>query len=108
MIIGLSADGDMSDVRVQDSRIERHGAAVDADLCAIAAEIGGGNTGKQVVVGENGDIEIEADKHLVEIAEVVQMICLRRSCGMEEIVRMLCDANAIFVMCAGVFWIRGD
>ena len=37
----------MSNVRVQDSRIERHGTAVDADLRAVAAEIGGGNTRKQ-------------------------------------------------------------
>ena len=107
MVIGLSANGDMSDVRVQDSRVERHSAAVNADLRAVAAEIGGGNIGKQVVVGENSDIEIEADKHLVEITEIVQMISFRIRHGMEEMVGMVRDADTIFVIQAGIIRSRG-
>lgn len=98
----------MTDARVQDSRIERHGTAIDADLSAIAAKIGGGNIGKQVVVSENSDIEIEADKHLAEITEVVQIISFRIRHGMEEMVGMVRDTDAVFVSQAGVVRSRGD
>ena len=102
LAVGLSADSDVADARVQDSRIKRHGTAVDADLRSVAAEIGGGHARKQVVVGENGDIVIEADKHLIEIAVVVEVMSVQKFGRVEEGCYIVRDANAVFVIQASV------